>query len=350
MAKKIVFVVGAGASTEANLPDGKKLISEIPKLLGARKDDDRIIEDRMDVSIKNALKKYSEVKNKISTLSLFMKEIGNLTDALKYAISIDNLIDTHQDNSKLVLCGKLAIIQAILKAEKGSHLYVDQTIINPINPCFNKPLALDKTWYIPFLKLITEGCTKAEIKERFKCITLIIFNYDRCIEHFLYHALQKYYIISGAEAAELITYLNIYHPYGTVGTLPWSHGKHSINFGADIHENKLMELVREIKTFTEETGQNSSDILGIRNHMYTASEVVFLGFAFHKQNMQLITPCDPKGNKRRLCFASTMGISDSAQTIIEAQIKGLYKWAPVVFMKKTSCSDFFAEYWKNIAF
>ena len=92
---------------------------------------------------------------------------------------------------------------------------------------------------------------RGDLKERFKSITLIIFNYDRCIEHFIYYALQNYYRLSGSESAELIKCINMYHPYGDVGTLPWVNQNGAMEFGTEPRSKQLLELVKKIKTFTE---------------------------------------------------------------------------------------------------
>ncbi len=157
------------------------------------------------------------------------------------AISIDNFIDTHKDDKNIELSGKLAIVRAILDAEQNSLMYVA-----PSNPF--KFSDLDKTWYSSFMKLLTENCPKEELSKRFQSISFIVFNYDRCIEHFLYSSLQNYYDITPEEAATFISSLEIHHPYGTVGNLPWQAGQ-SVPFGETPSAQKLLELAGEIKTW-----------------------------------------------------------------------------------------------------
>ena len=76
-------------------------------------------------------------------------------------------------------------------AEKNSLLYFEK-IRNDSSINFG---ALDNTWYIVFFQILTENCGINDLKNRFQSITLIIFNYDRCIEHFIYNLLQKVHII-----------------------------------------------------------------------------------------------------------------------------------------------------------
>jgi len=200
--------------------------------------------------------------------------------------------------------------------------------------------------------LLTENCGKNDIKERFKSITLIIFNYDRCIEHFIKNALQTYYGLTEGEVIELVKNINIYHPYGVVGTLPWVDQNGAMEFGAEPRPVQLLELSQKIKTFTEGTDPGSSEILEIREHMRIADRVVFLGFAFHKLNMQLIAPEQVDGtiNSDIRCFATTLEISSSDKEVIEAQIKELYRGEIIVNMANLTCADFFTEHWRSLSF
>ncbi len=218
MSQNTVFVVGAGASEEAGLPTSDKLKRKISSLLDIRLNEYNNCLECGDDTILKALILHVRQLDRISgNISPYLQEARNISGALPLAISIDNFIDQHRGNKHIELCGKLAIVRSILDAEKESLLHFEMEGVDS-NINFN---ALEKTWYISFFKLLTEDCAKDELKERFESITLIIFNYDRCIEHFLYYALQIYYKLPGPEAAGLVKNINIYHPYGSVGTLPW---------------------------------------------------------------------------------------------------------------------------------
>ena len=349
MSENTVFVVGAGASKEADLPTGYELKSQIARLLDMRFDrwGDRL--EHGDYIIMRALKIHVRKPDRLNgDISPYQHEALHIRDALPQAISIDNFIDQNRDNDKIALCGKLAIVRSILDAEKKSLLYIERPTMDP-NITFS---ALEKTWYTRFFQLLTENCGKGDLKDRLKSITLIIFNYDRCIEQFLYYALQNYYRLSEAEAAALVININIYHPYGDVGTLPWADRNGAMDFGAEPHPEQLLELSKKIKTFAEGTDPESSKILEIRKHMGMASRVVFLGFAFHKLNMQLIAPAlaDGKNNLGVKCFATTYGISASDKEVIQEQIEELYRHEIKVSMANLSCGEFFTEYWRSLSF
>lgn len=346
--KKTTFVIGAGASEEANLPTGKELKKRISDLLNIEFDVYR--QTSGDTLIVNALRAHvKEPDGRNGDINPYLHEAWHIRDALPQAMSIDNFIDSQRGNEKIALCGKLAIVRSILDAERKSILYFDRFA----GESGIKYPSLEKTWYLPFFQLLTENCEKKDIEERFKSIALIIFNYDRCLEHYLFHALQTYYRITEIEASELVKNISIYHPYGSVGALPWFGNSGAMAFGTQPNTHELLELTKKIKTFTEGTDPNSSDILAIKEHMRNATKLVFIGFAFHKLNMQLIAPDLSHETiiNKPACYATTYEISESDKEVVRDQICNLYKSNKVIVkMASVACSDFFSEFWRSVAF
>jgi hypothetical protein len=348
MDRKTVFVIGAGASKEANLPTGDELKSSIAQLLNIQFD---YHQKSGDPTICEALRIFVKEENgQNRDINPYLLEAWHIRDALpNLALSIDNFIDQNRENEKIALCGKLAIVKSILDAEKNSLLSFERTRVDSsIN--FN---SLKNKWYNSFFTLITENCTQSELKSRFQSITLIIFNYDRCVEHFIFHALQSLYKISETEAADLVKSLNIYHPYGHVGFLPWWQSNDSMGFGQNPNSQQLLDLAKKIKTFTEGNDPKASEIAEIKEHMASASHLIFLGFAFHKLNMQLIAPSrtEEEFNVVR-CFATAFEISDSNKEQITEQITMLYSSRADVSVKMSNktCSGFFGDFWRSLAF
>lgn len=347
MNTRTVFVIGAGASEEAKLPTGHDLKKKIANLLDMRFEFYK--QETGDYLIADALREHVKLPDgRGGDINPYLHEAWHIRDALPQAISIDNFIDSQRDNEKIALCGKLAIVRSILDAEKNSHLFFDKF---GRNPGLNYSL-LEKTWYISFFQLLTENCEVNDLEKRFKSVALIVFNYDRCIEHFLYNALQNYYRVTEAEAASLVKNIEIFHPYGSVGFLPWRQLGAEMEFGAKPNAKQLLDLTNKIKTFTEGTEPGSSDILSIKKHMCNAGKLVFLGFAFHKLNMQLITTenCDRQRGKKPICYATTLGISNSDKEVIENQVNNLYSTNINVKMENLVCSEFFSEFWRSLAF
>ncbi len=278
----------------------------------------------------------------------YLRAGWHIRDAMPQAISIDHFIDTHNEDRKIELCGKLAIVRSILEAESHSLLYIDNTnIYNTMN--FN---ALESTWYSSFLKLLTENCRASELAERLKTISLIIFNYDRCVEHFLFNSFKNYYGIDDEESAELVDSIDIFHPYGVVGNLPWQGGQF-VEFGAKPQPHVLLQLASDIKTFTEGTDPDSSKIVAIRNSIGEADNIVFLGYAFHDLNMQLISPngIQPDQLSDTTYYGTAKGISDSDCIIIRNELSNLKQSGVrgININNKLDCASLFNEYWRSLS-
>ena len=203
--KKTMIVIGAGASAEVGLPIGHDLRTIIASSLNFRIE--RNIQTSGDKDIFHALQ-FALQGKPVSELNLHLEAAGRIRRAMPQAISIDNFIDANQGDLPLELCGKLAIVQSILHAERRSPLYVNE-VGSKTSLKFEQ---LEQTWFNAFFQLLTENCTVNQVEERLSLVRLIVFNYDRCIEHYLYYALQNYYNIDAGIAGSLVDGMEIYHP------------------------------------------------------------------------------------------------------------------------------------------
>jgi len=345
--KKTVFIIGAGASKEANLPTAQELKQTIANLLDLYFEyDSRHMNG--DYDIYQAINIH--IHNKFTNVDItpYIHAALHICKAMPQSISIDNFIDTHKDDKKIELCGKLAIVKAILEAERNSLLYIEPPYFdNKMN--FN---TLETKWYGNFFKLLTENCTKDNLSQRLKSTSLIVFNYDRCIEHFLYNSFQNYYGFEPNELGKLFNEIEIYHPYGVVGSLNWQQNP-STAFGSEVSPIELLNLADQIKTFTEGTDPHSSEIQAIHNNINTADMIVFLGFAYHDLNMELLMPenSKPDTTKLRSCFGTAYNISDHNCKLIEIQLRAFFN-SQVEYVNinnQLKCSDLFNEYWRSLS-
>lgn len=343
---RTLFIVGAGASSEASLPTGNQLKASIAKKIDIKfeRGIDQITGDHQ---ITEALRQHVRITDgDRGDINPYLEAGWQIRDAMPQAISIDNFLDSHQGNERIELCGKLAIVQSILEAEKRSLLFYDEQQPDAkIN--YND---LQNTWYNSFMQLLTEGFHKGNINLSLDNVSFVIFNYDRCIEHFLYHALQNYFVIEPAEAGELMQGLKIFHPYGVVGLLPWQTDHDAIPFGSSHHGRKLLSLAGQIKTFTERI-EDETGIAALRQLLQDAENVVFIGFAFHRQNMELMKPNFPCNTKR--VFATAKGISRSDCDIVQRQILDLVSDKMVIpeikIENQFTCHSLFREFWRSLS-
>jgi hypothetical protein len=130
------------------------------------------------------------------------------------------------------------------------------------------------------------------LKQAFENVSFIIFNYDRNVEHYLHQALMAYNHLSSDVAGEILSGVSFCHPYGVVGALPWqarlSPGALAVNYGQRIDSAQCADLIDRIHTYTERKG--SPDELGkLRDLLTNAQAIVFLGFGYIEQNMELLT-------------------------------------------------------------
>lgn len=348
---KMVIVVGAGASREVNLPTGQELKEKIAGLLDIRFSDgyrrssgDHLIHAALELHLQRQVPPSRDINPHLHAS-------WRIRDAMPQAISIDNFIDAHQGASGIEFCGKLAIVRSILDAEKNSLLYADPRQGN----ARIKFEYLGKSWFNNFFQLLTENCRVSNIMDRVKSVMLIVFNYDRCIEHFLFNSLKNYYGITDDQAAEIVLTMNIYHPYGTVGCLPWQKRNNTIGFGEDPSPDQLINLSKGIKTFTEGTDPGESEIVAIRQGVQNADMVLFMGFAFHRLNMDLLFPLKTGKNKSQNAinyFATAKGISSSDCELIRDELMKLAgaRYQNVCLRNDLECNKLLHEYWRSLSF
>jgi hypothetical protein len=162
--------------------------------------------------------------------------------------------------------------------------------------------------------MLTRGVTSKNLDSVFPALTFISFNYDRCLEFFIYHALQQSYGIDERKAADICNSAKIYHPYGVVGALPYQNKNSNVSFGSEKITNRCVEMAAGIRTYTEEAADDCQ-ASAINDAVSKAERLVFLGFGFHRQNLDILagpvvarafqTPGKPKH-----VYATGFGISE----------------------------------------
>lgn len=307
-----VFIVGAGASCEANLPSGPGLKKIIGDKLSITFSGTPTVSSG-DQEIFNAFMAHPQGLNSVGGLLICSTRI---CAGLPYAETIDNYLHTHSSDKNLVLCGKLGIVRSILEAEAGSLLFVPTDGPAAGHVDFN---ALEKTWYMKFLRMLAAGLTNETVDHIFDNVAVVTFNYDRCIEHFLAHALPRLFHIGTPRAQAIVNKLRIFHVYGSVGLLPWSQDAGSrVEFGGSYHANALLDAAGSIRTFTE-TYENDALLGQIHEVLRQAEVAVYLGYAFHKISLPLLKPAGPSSQKK--IFATRYLFSDQNWDVAHATLK-----------------------------
>jgi hypothetical protein len=315
LAKSLVLVVGAGASHEAGLPLGSELRGQVAKALDIRYDDFGSRVQHGDLVVNEALRQTARERG-LSTHNDYLRVAWRICAALPLAISVDNVLDALRSDEIAVMCGKLAIARCILEAERASTLVTEQgTQLN-----FER---LSSTWYTGFFQRLTEGCQASDLPERFESVTVVCFNYDRCVEQYLSHALARYYSMDAVQAAAALKHLEVLHPYGSMGPVASSDAQVAATpFGMRADWQRLMKASAELRTFTEGADPKSGVVEQVRDRAMSCSRIAFLGFAFHPQNVDLLFGNPSGALNLRDCsvYATGLGISRSDGDIVKQKL------------------------------
>ena len=340
---KTLFVVGAGASKEVGLPVGSELKSIIGSKLNIRFEDGHRLASG-DRTIWDALEIYSrKVDSSGGSANKYRGAAITLSDALEFGSSIDAVLDTHWENARAQLCGKLGIIASILEAEKKSQLALTSDRVL-------KSSSITNTWYSRFFERLVDGVPRSDPGRIFQNVSFITFNYDRCIEHFLFQAVKQYFNFTDGEARSAMEPLKVLHPYGIVGSLPWQSLADGLEFGSDFDARRLLTIVNKIQTFTEQMSDQEA-VGEIRKQVCEADKIVFLGFSFHPQNMKLLDPGEEC--VARYIYATVYGLSESDSALIAQDILGILKRPQHQFSlespRNVTCAGLIANYARSIA-
>jgi hypothetical protein len=186
-----------------------------------------------------------------------------VAEGIGYTRSIDAYLSAHKDNEKIKICGKLAIAHTILAHERSCALYVDTRSTSG----FANRDVVERSWFSDLLYLMQDGIVASEnLDNIFDRLCIINFNYDRCVEQFLFYALQHLYQIDQSRAFQLMRRLTIFHPYGQVGFMPWEPSdRRQVGFGAKDY-GELVELSAEIRTFNEQL-EDKKELRAIRGQL-----------------------------------------------------------------------------------
>lgn len=326
--KSLVLIIGAGASAEVGLPIGKELKISISEALNIQNDTMGNLTGGEKL-IRDALNLLAQQYGNISHYELqdYIAAAKLIHDAMPQALSIDNFIDSHKKNGRVATCGKLAIVSSILKAEKNSKLYVESNTLNTIN--FTE---VSNTWFNTLFQMISKYTQEDDIEAQFEKISIISFNYDRCLEHFLHCSLQNYYGMDQKKAFNLVKKLKIHHPYGKVANLPSNEWATEIGYGNSAQTGgRLKDIAMSfIKTFTEETEKDSSDINEIRSTVKNAKRIAFLGFAYDDLNLKLLygQNNDHPIKSETKVYGTAYGISESNRNYIIGELIQLGGYDP----------------------
>ncbi|WP_027571300.1 hypothetical protein [Bradyrhizobium sp. WSM1743] len=302
--KSIVFVIGAGASYEYGLPLGGTLKAEIAQKVRFRFQHGSLIGGDHDL-LDHIRRRVPDQERR----NVYTRASNVLAAAIGSFISIDEALHYVGATPEAVEVGKIAIIGQILEAERNSTLAISKE---------TGRLDVDRAdgkWLSQLLSMALSRIQRSQLRTAFDHVTFINFNYDRCIEHYLYWALQERASATADEAKEIVQNLNMIRPYGSIGALSFnSTDQHAFGTTAQFDPFTRIDAMR---TYTEQRPLH--DVQAVEGVLADARMIIFLGFGFHATNIDLLQTGSRKSGAAVL--GTIKGIHRENHDVIRARIK-----------------------------
>lgn len=313
--QKTVLVLGAGASKEFGLPLGRELKGLLAKDLNILFGDFGTQLTSGSYEIVEALRIISQDENgRSGDINPHRAAAVRIARAMGLSGSIDEYVERHKDDALCEQCAKLGIAKAILQAERGSKLY-----LNPAKQ-HNDPLgSATECWLAYLLRDLTRGKSRVDLETVFENIFIVNFNYDRCVEQFVFLWFQQIYNLSEVDAQTVTRNLRIFHPYGKIANLPFEDPGNHIAFGGELDSRRLIKMANSIRTYSE-TVDEDANLESYKREIGSADKIVFMGFGFHQQNMDLLGVPDGFERATVRCFATVDGISEPRLELCREQV------------------------------
>ncbi|MEM1053390.1 MAG: hypothetical protein AAGI28_14975 [Pseudomonadota bacterium] len=273
------LIIGAGANREIEMPDGPELLSKI----AAGFEFERLNSEVKSRDLINLAQLFEQVSGELGmTYDELVAGATAIRDATLVSTNIDAILEQYGHDPAVQAAGKLAIVYYTLQAESKSTLAVEPRSSDEL------PLRGTENWLFQLGQLIVKGVPRAKADECFEKLSIVCFNYDRAIEHYLPWVVQRAFGMTIEEAQELVAgRLRIVHPYGVAGRLPWQGDGESGAIWGDVDAQNMVALAKRI--FTASQREKSRQFRSyLRAEMSRGKRLGFLGFGFDPMNVAML--------------------------------------------------------------
>ena len=234
------LVLGAGASQPYQFPLGAKLRRDI-----------------LNVGSNPHLLRSSELGNHW--------QLAEFLEAFRQSrlYSIDSFLTARPEMAEV---GKLAIAAVLLEYETtyASYLTADE-----------------QNWYDYLWNQLANGHSWEELS--FDNLSIVTFNYDRSLEHFLLTAMMGTYKQTLGDAAKKLKQLKIVHVYGDIGAAsPLEDGYEA--YARPIVPARVARGATRLKVIPE-ARVDEPTLLEAQRLLRKAKAICFLGFGFDRTNL-----------------------------------------------------------------
>jgi len=260
-----VLVVGAGGSQDYGFPSGTELVRIIVE--GIRIDDQG-----------REPNPSTELSRHLLDAGLRPRELNRFRDSLSRSqlYSVDAFLEQHEESVEV---GKVAIAAVLGPIEDGRKLF------------------FKGGWYRYLLNQLVSNLS-AGAKQP---LTIVTYNYDRSLEHYLYTALTETFGTGEDRMNEIRSNLSVIHVHGSLGALPWQTGENPEGrrpYGESIGGPTIKAAAANI-TIIHESQDGSPPYQQARDRLAGAKRVCFLGFGYHRINVRRLAVGSWKPSKDR---------------------------------------------------
>ncbi len=278
-----VLILGAGASMPYGFPSGRELFFNIKKGLVGRSQGTQ------------------HLWGKLLTLGIKERILLEFQSALNYADppSVDAFLEHRPEFLEV---GKLSMAINLIPYEDENRL-------------FNIGMSDDMpaSWYRYLMdKLNAKDCSEFKHNK----LSIVTFNYDRSLEHYLYTALKNRYGIEDEECASCLSSIPIIHVHGSLGLLPWQQGKYCRSYVNTVPLPEIALASTQIIVMSEKN-ESANVFNTVYELLRKAAKIFFLGFGYHETNLRrlgmdrLLDNINKYGTSFGLGDADWRSISDS---------------------------------------
>ncbi len=240
-----VLVLGAGASCPYGFPTAKQLRNDICEAFSNRDTPaNRLLGDNAAPAEKFLEFRDAFWKSGTSSVDAFLERRPEFLDI-----------------------GKFAIAYCLIPYEDEKNLY--------------HPPAPDADWYLYLSKRLNWSFDEFENNK----LSIITFNYDRSLEHYLFTSLLNWHGRSVDDCIEKFSKLPIIHVYGQLGKIPYPQRdcRQYLPLGEDekIVPGAVVGASQGITLLHEK----ESELREVHNLLTAAERVCFLGFGYNPLNL-----------------------------------------------------------------
>jgi hypothetical protein len=247
--RRVLLILGAGASADFSFPSGETLVEII----------------------------CNNLNPEVSVWSGILGGLGfssEMIEAYKYDLFHSNRFSVDaflEHRPEFVQIGKASIALSLIPSENEQSLF--GTSLRP------------KNWYrYLYNKMATESFKDFQNNQ----ISIITFNYDRSIEHFFFTSIKSDYGKTESECAALLEHLPLVHVHGSLGSLPWQ-SKEGRSYSPDLTVQTVEAAMNGIKIISE-AADDSPELDIARELIRNAEMIYFLGFGYHPTNLRRLHP------------------------------------------------------------